>query len=127
MILVLISVDRGLICCAVLPQEVLQLQQAVASGSSDAQALKADLEAAQRKLSERESEYADLSAELKAAVKREAEKSVELSRAQQDLLLLQKAKDKLQSERDDLGKKVTFAAQHLKFGAVAALYMLDAK
>lgn len=40
-------------------------------------------------------------------MKREAAKALELSRAQQDLLLAEKASNKLQAERDDLGKKVS--------------------
>lgn len=36
--------------------------------------------------------------------------ALELSRAQQDLLLAEKASAKLQAERDDLGKKVCSSA-----------------
>jgi uncharacterized coiled-coil DUF342 family protein len=60
----------------------------------------------QTELTAAQAELQELRDELKAAVKREAAKALELSRAQQDLLLAEKASAKLQAERDDLGKKV---------------------
>lgn len=60
----------------------------------------------QDQLAEAKEELAEIKDELKSAVKREAAKALELSRAQQDLLLAEKASTKLQAERDDLAKKV---------------------
>jgi hypothetical protein len=62
----------------------------------------------QEELKEAKAELQEMKDELKAAVKREASKALELSRAQQDLLLAEKASAKLQAERDDLGKKVCY-------------------
>jgi chromosome segregation ATPase len=60
----------------------------------------------QEELEAAKAELQEMKDELKSAVKREASKALELSRAQQDLLLAEKASAKLQAERDDLGKKV---------------------
>ena len=63
-------------------------------------------------MSEAKQEVSELKDELKSAVKREAAKALELSRAQQDLLLAEKASAKLQTERDDLAKKVKHDMLH---------------
>lgn len=63
----------------------------------------------QAEITEAKLEVAELKDDLKSAVKREASKALELSRAQQDLLLAEKASTKLQTERDDLAKKVSCA------------------
>ena len=72
---------------------------ALAYMSSWRSCLQEDLEAAK-------AEAQEMRDELKSAVKREASKALELSRAQQDLLLAEKASTKLQAERDDLAKKM---------------------
>jgi regulator of replication initiation timing len=61
----------------------------------------------QEELEAAKAELQEMKDELKSAVKREASKALELSRAQQDLLLAEKASTKLQAERDDLAKKVS--------------------
>ena len=60
----------------------------------------------QAQLAERTAELEEIKAELKEAVTREGAKSVELSRAQQDLIIAEKAHKTLKAERDELGKKV---------------------
>jgi SMC interacting uncharacterized protein involved in chromosome segregation len=75
----------------------------------------------QEELEAAKAELQEMKDDLKSAVKREASKALELSRAQQDLLLAEKASTKLQAERDDLAKKViSFISATFEFELTAA-------